>query len=388
MELLTGQQLKELLSLRKWLHQNPELSGKEQQTSRKLEEFIQQTQPDKVITGLGGHGVAAVYVFNEQGPTILVRADMDALPIEEVNTFAHRSENDGVSHKCGHDGHSTILAGLALALKSNPLTTGRVVLLFQPEEETGQGAAKVLADEAFKMIQPDKAIALHNLPGFSKAAIVLREGPFAAASTGMIVEIKGASSHAAHPEQGNSPYKMLAEAMLQLTALPEKKKDLFRDFALITIIHAKMGEVAFGTNPGKAVLMATLRTFYNEDMDKLKKKAEILVKTLAEENKLKIDISWTEEFPATINNKEITEVIRNVSEDLGEEIIEIEEPFRWSEDFGHFTNKYPAVLFGVGSGKDSPGLHNHDYDFPDEILPHAVQVFYHTLKKLTTKKNK
>lgn len=382
MELLNNEQLKDLLALRKWLHKNPELSGKEQNTSRKLEEFIRQTSPDKIITGLGGYGVAAVYVFDEKGPTILVRADMDALPIDEVNTFAHKSENNGVSHKCGHDGHSTILSGLAMALKNNPFPNGRIVLLFQPEEETGQGAAKVIADEAFKMIKPDYVIALHNLPGFEKAAIVLRDGPFAAASTGMIVKITGASSHAAHPEQGNSPVKMLAQAMQDLPELPDRKSSKFKDFALATIIHAKLGEVAFGTNPGKAIMMATLRTYYNDDMDILVKESEKLIKSLAEQYKMQIEISYTEEFPATINDKALNDIIRQVCEDTGEKTTEIKEPFRWSEDFGHFTSHFKGTLFGVGSGKDSPGLHNNDYDFPDEILPHAVQVFYHTMKKI------
>jgi len=383
MELLNNQQLKDLVALRKWLHQNPELSGNERQTAAKLEEFIKQSHPDKIIPGLGGFGLAAVFSFDEKGPTILVRADMDALPIDEINTFGHKSQVEGVAHKCGHDGHSTILAALALALRSQPLSRGRVVLLFQPEEETGQGAAKVIADEAFKLIQPDYVIALHNLPGFKKAAIVVKDGPFAAASRGMIIKIKGASSHAAHPEQGNSPYQMLAEAMLQLSDLPQKKKDLFKDFCLVTIIHAKLGEVAFGTNPGNALLMATLRTFYNNDMDILVKNAERIVRSLADDFKMRIEISYAEEFPATINNLEICNILRNVCEDIGEEIIEIEEPFRWSEDFGHFTSRYPAALFGIGSGEDSPGLHNNDYDFPDEIVPHATQVFYHLIKKMT-----
>ncbi len=385
MELLNNQQLKQLLSLRKQLHQNPELSGKEQNTALRLEEFLKQTRPDKIITGLGGYGIAAVYVFDKDGPTIMVRADMDALPIDEVNTFAHKSQNQGVAHKCGHDGHSSILAGLAMALQSAPLQAGRVVLLFQPEEETGKGAAKVLADEAFKMIKPDYALALHNLPGFKKTAIVIKDGPFAAASKGMIITIKGASSHAAHPEQGNSPAPMLAQAMLKLPLLPKAKEKIFKDFALLTIIHAKLGEIAFGTNPSNAVLMATLRTFLNEDMDLLIKQAETLVKTLAEEHRVQLDITYTEQFPATINNKEIADLVRKAGEDLGEAVIEINEPFRWSEDFGHFTSQFPGVLFGIGSGEDSPGLHNNDYDFPDEILPHAVHIFHNTLKSLVNK---
>jgi amidohydrolase len=385
MEVLNNNDLKKLLTLRKWLHKNPELSGREIQTSKKLEDFIQQTQPNKLISGIGGFGLAAIYHFDDAGPTVLVRADMDALPIQEVNTFTHKSTVDGVSHKCGHDGHSTILMGLATALSNKPLSKGRVVLLFQPEEETGKGAAKVISDEAFKIIKPDFVIALHNLPGFSKGSLVIKEGPFAAASKGMIMKIKGASSHAAHPEQGNSPANMLAKAILQLQELPQKNKNIFTDFTLLTIIHAKLGDVAFGTNPGEALLMATLRTFNNDDMKQLKRLSEIVIKTLAEDHKLIVDISYTEEFPATVNNHQVVEIINSAAKLKDIPIIHIEKPFRWSEDFGHFTSKFRGALFGIGSGEKSPGLHNNDYDFPDEILSPAVQIFYESVKILLSK---
>ncbi len=382
MEMLNNSDIQDLLALRKWLHKNPELSGKEIQTSQKLEEFLRKTQPDKLIPGIGGYGLAAVYMFDDKGPTVLVRADMDALPIQEVNTFTHKSQVDGVAHKCGHDGHSTILSGLAIALKHSPLPAGRVVLLFQPEEETGKGAAKVIADEAFKMIKPDFVIALHNLPGFSQGSLVIKEGPFAAASVGMIVRIKGVSSHAAHPEQGNSPATMLAKTIIELQELLEKKKNKFNDFTLLTIIHAKLGEVAFGTNPGNALLMATLRTFTNDDMKLLKKLSEMVLRTLAEEHSLIVDISYTEEFPATVNNKDVVEIITSAANSKDVPVIQIDEPFRWSEDFGHFTSKYAGALFGIGSGEESPGLHNHDYDFPDEIVTTAVEIFHESLKRL------
>ncbi|MFP4287640.1 MAG: amidohydrolase [Bacteroidales bacterium] len=388
MKLLDHKENKELISLRKWLHQNPELSGNEKYTSEKLIAAIEKTKPDKLIKNIGGFGFAAVYVFEESGPAVLVRADMDALPIHEVNTFQHRSEKNGVAHKCGHDGHSSILAGLGGVLRKKPLETGRVILLFQPEEETGEGAAKVLSDEAFKMIMPDYSIALHNLPGYEINSVINGKGPFAAASTGMIIKIKGLSSHAAHPEQGNSPVKMLAEAMQILPDLPEKKAHLFQDFALLTIIHARLGEVAFGTNPGDGVIMATLRTFLDKDLQNLKKEAEKTCKTLAEEHRLNIEISYTEEFPATMNDPMVADLLSTICKDLGKTCIEIQEPFRWSEDFGHFTSRFPSVLFGVGSGKDSPGLHNSDYDFPDEIMPGAIELFYELIRKLTeTKKH-
>lgn len=388
MQLLTHEELKKLVQLRRWLHQYPELSGKEKETASRINKELENIKPDKVVPGIGGYGLAAVFSFADKGPTILVRADMDALPIEEANAFSHKSQNEGVSHSCGHDGHSTMLTGLAMALRKNPLQKGRIVLLFQPEEETGQGAAKVIEDEAFKIIQPDMVLALHNLPGFKKGHIVIKDGPFAAASTGMIVKITGLSSHAAHPEQGNSPARMLAHSIVALQDIPKKKDTSFQDYTLVTIIHAKLGEVAFGTSPGKAVLMATLRTFLNDDMDELKKQCIQIIQQQAKEQNLKVDISWTEDFPATQNDKTVTDNIRRAAKELDMDISEISQPFRWSEDFGHFTSRYPGALFGLGSGIESPGLHNNDYDFPDDIISEGVHIFYETLRLMTNRIDK
>jgi amidohydrolase len=387
MELLNAGQIKDIIALRKWLHRNPELSGNEKNTSRKLEEFLLKTNPDKLIPGIGGYGIAAVYHFSDDGPTIMLRADMDALPMEEVNTFSHKSETPAVSHKCGHDGHSSILVGMAMALRNKPLSSGRVVLLFQPEEETGKGAQKVIADEAFRMIIPDAVIALHNLPGYNTSSVIVKEGTFAAASEGIIVKWKGKAAHAAHPEQGISPASAIAEAIVHLTHLPKSRQELFKDFTQITIIHASFGEITFGMAPSEGILMATLRAFEQDDMTRLKKQAEILLKNIAEENKLQIDISYTEQFPATINHAPIVKLIMEVCDDLGEEITVTETPFRWSEDFGHFSQRYPSVLFGIGSGKDTPDLHQYDYDFPDEIIPGAVHLFYQITQRLLKKNN-
>jgi amidohydrolase len=382
MELLNFQQIKELQTLRKWLHQNPEISGKERNTAARVEAFLKDTYPAKIIPGIGGNGVAAVFDSARPGKTLMVRADLDALPIQEINTFTHRSQNEGISHKCGHDGHAAILAGLAMALQKNPLQEGRVVLLFQPEEETGHGAVKVIKDEAFKMIKPDHVIGFHNLPGFPLSSFILREGTFAAASAGMIIRMKGTSSHAAHPEQGISPARMLSEAITGIQKIPQREYNRLRDFTLVTVIHAQLGEPAFGTSPGDAVLMATLRAFQNEDMRALKKAAEIFIKTLAEDNRLRVEITYQDEFPATINDPDIIATFRRGCEKLDENVIEPGEPFRWSEDFGHYGMLCPSAMIGIGSGTDSPGLHTPDYDFPDEIIPGAVQVLYHAMKEM------
>ncbi|WP_197678594.1 M20/M25/M40 family metallo-hydrolase [Maribacter dokdonensis] len=163
-----------LVLLRKQLHENPELSGKEHETANRIVEFVKSFIPTQIIEGVGGTGVGVVYQFAESGPTVVIRCELDALPIVEENTFNYRSKNSGVSHKCGHDGHMTIVAGLAPWLKEATFKRGKVVLLFQPAEETGKGAANVIEDSRFKNLTIDYVFALHNLPGSKKHSITVR----------------------------------------------------------------------------------------------------------------------------------------------------------------------------------------------------------------------
>lgn len=366
--------LKKLIKFRQHLHHFPELSGSENLTSRAITEFIKETNPTEVFENIGGFGVAAIYDSGKNGPTILLRADMDALPIQESNVFEYRSTVKGVAHLCGHDGHSTILAGVANTLGETPINKGKVVLLFQPAEEVGLGARAVINDPKFKRIKPDYAFALHNLPGYDKGTICLRENTFASASTGVIIRLKGLSSHAAQPEHGNNPDKALAQMILGLNFITKFQSE-FEDYTLLTIIHAKLGEVAFGTTPGNATLMATLRTYLDSDMRKLKSELETTVRNICKEHKLKCEIEYTEEFPATINSGDCINIIENSAQKLNIPLQKLDQPFRWSEDFGHFTQHFKAALFGIGSGIKHPQLHNENYDFPDEIIEPSVQIF-------------
>ncbi len=385
--IVTPELLKKVTSLRHALHQHPELSGQERMTALRIKDFLLAHGPDQFVEGLGGHGIAAVYDSKNEGPTVLLRADLDALPIDEVNNIPYRSRHQGVSHACGHDGHMAILAGVAMILRTHRPRVGRVVLLFQPEEENGQGAAKVLNDKQFRLLRPDYVFALHNLPGFKKNTVVIKEGPFAAASKGMIIRMQGKSSHAAHPEQGLSPVHMMTELIRELMHLPAKRH-LFKDFSLLTIIHARLGDIAFGTNPGKATVMATLRTFLNDDMRELRKHAGELAQTLGRNHKIKVEIDDTEDFPATINDPYATRIVQKAIEKTRAGSITIDEPFRWSEDFGNFTSTTKGALFGIGSGKSHPSLHNHDYNFPDEILRTGISMMYHIADQIVnTNKN-
>ena len=222
--------MQNLIELRHFLHQHPELSEHEKLTNQILNEWVKRTQPDRIIERIGGYGLAAIYKGAKPGKRILIRGDIDALHIPEPNALPYRSQNEGVSHKCGHDGHATILCGLAQWLGEQRPDQGEVVLLFQPAEETGQGAQAILNDPHFEQIKPDVAYGLHNLPGYEKGQIMVREGCFAAASFGLKLIFEGRTAHASQPETGHSPSELLAQLIHSL----EKKRELLKEVKPLT----------------------------------------------------------------------------------------------------------------------------------------------------------
>ncbi len=373
--------LKELKKLRLQLHSHPELSGQEEYTASRIVDFISRYHPDEVVKNIAGHGLAFVFKGKVEGPVVMFRCELDALPIHEINEFDHRSVYDNVGHKCGHDGHMAILSGVAQVLSKSPPENGNVILLFQPEEETGQGAEKVVNDPAFQALNIDYVFALHNLPGYKKGEIILRKKVFASASKGMIMKLKGKSSHAGEPENGINPAIAAAKIIQSFSGLSKQKKG-FNDFKLITIIHARIGERAFGTNPGYGEIMVTLRSYRNDDMDSLSDQAEKIARDIAKEEKLGIDITWVEEFPASVNHNEFVETIEEICSKESYSFMYKDVPFKWSEDFAHFLLNYQGALFGLGSGEKTPQLHNPDYDFPDEITERGVEIFVSIYKKI------
>ncbi len=209
----------DLAGLRRRLHVLAERSGSEAATAAFVADRLAPARPTALLTGLGGHGVAAVFAApgGAAGPTVVLRAELDALPIAESIELPHASRTPGCAHKCGHDGHMAVLLGVARDLAARPPARGRVVLLFQPAEETGEGAARVAADPRFRALAPDWLFALHNLPGYPEGRVLVRSGAFCAGSAGLTVTLAGATSHAAYPEQGRSPDKAMAELVLGLS---------------------------------------------------------------------------------------------------------------------------------------------------------------------------
>ncbi len=413
-----------LTDVRQQLHQIAETAHQEKDTAAFVAARLRETGITDIREGIGGYGLVATIDSRRPGPTLLFRAELDALPIDETISMPYASRNSNVAHKCGHDGHMAVLIGLAQVLQERPLARGKIHLLFQPAEETGEGAEKMLDDHKMSGIAPDFVFALHNLPGFPRHSVLLREDVFAAGSAGLIIRLTGNTAHAAHPEQGRSPAPAVASLITALQELPKTLLPLGR-FGLVTIIHVRIGDPAFGTAPGKATVMATLRAWEPKDLDLLRDEAVRLAHETAEAQGLECGHEWTEVFHPTVNNPGAVSFARKAAEKLsaklsakrsakrsgeqsggqsgeqsgeqsggqsggqsGEqsggqsggqpdqlEIRDMAHPFSWSEDFGIFTDRFTGALVGIGAGEDHAHLHDTRYDFPDEILETGVALF-------------
>ncbi|PKG97323.1 amidohydrolase [Paraglaciecola sp. MB-3u-78] len=360
------------INLRHKLHQHPELSNTEFGTASRLVKYIAPLSPDKIITGIGGTGVAVCFGDAATGSTVMLRCELDALPIAETNSFDYRSINPGISHKCGHDGHMAILAAVAQYYSNNRPKAGRVILLFQPAEETGEGAKKVLEDRVSEQLKPDFVFALHNTPKYPMGEVFIKTGTICCASRGMIIRLTGKTAHAAQPETGNSPVK----AVHQLLPLFEQLPALINshsDFTFATIVGVKIGEKAFGTSPADAEIYVTLRSEHDLEMRRLVEMVNDKVIALAIEHQLAYSIESEDVFDATVNHDEAVAIITNALHN--EAVHLISHPFRWSEDFGQFTSMHCGALFGLGAGEDTPALHNPDYDFPDQLIEIGSRYF-------------
>lgn len=376
--------MENLIELRHILHAHPELSGREALTNKILNEWVKQTQPDLLIERIGGYGLAAVYRSGkrktENGKRVLIRGDIDALHIPEPNSIPYRSQNTGVSHKCGHDGHATILCGLAQWLGEQRPDCGEVVLLFQPAEETGQGAKAILEDPLFEQIKPDVAYGLHNLPGFDKGKIMVRQGCFAAASFGLKLCFDGRTAHASQPETGHNPSELLALLIHNL----EKKREQLKAVKPLTtfvITHATLGEETFGVAPGHAEIWLTLRSYDDRNLEVMASQIIELCRAKAKDYLFDFNFSEHEAFAATNSDAECVHVIEQAAKNLELSLGHLSEPFRWSEDFGRFGSACPIGFFGLGSGLEQPALHNPEYDFPDDILETGMCMFWEIIRQ-------
>ena len=375
-------QAEDIARFRRQLHARPELSESERETATAVAARLAPTQPTSVVDRLGTMqtGLCAVFDSGEPGPVVLIRAELDALPIQETNTFGHRSTVPGVSHKCGHDGHMATLVAVAEDLHARPIARGKVYLLFQPAEETGTGASAVLADARFKALDtPDYVYAFHNVPKYPLGQVLLRKGLFAQGSVGFVARYRGRTSHSSYPEHGVNPSTAVTELVAAVNRFDEALSSSVTAPILGTVSYAQLGSAEkgpnFGTTPGEGVVMGVVRAHKTSDLERVREALAALAARLAEEGGLEHELSWHEAFAATESDDDCVATIEAAAAQAGLDARYLDDPFRWSEDFGYFTAAFRGAFFGLGSGTSQPQLHDDGYDYPDELIGIGARIY-------------
>ena len=358
----------ELINFRHDLHQNPELGFQETKTAKKIANELKKLGI-KVYENVGKTGVIGVLKKGNSSKSILLRADMDALPIEENSQFSYSSRNKGIMHACGHDGHSTMLLGGAKILASQNEFDGTAYFLFQPNEENGLGAKEIINSDIFKKLSIDEAYSIHNLPGESLGNISSRVGNICASETLFEITIDGKGSHASMPHKGVDTIYVGSEIVLSLQSIVSRK--------LNPNSGAVFSVTEFVTNgsrnilPGKTTLKGDFRTHNFLDRNLIEKLINQICNGIASSHNVKIGINVRSEFVETVNSQEQCNAAIEIGNDLGLKTDSDREKLPFSEDFAHFTAIIPGCLILLGNGKDdSHGqpLHSSNYDFNDKNL--------------------
>lgn len=360
------------INLRHKLHENAEISGHENKTMEILINFLRNNTKFNVIVK-DGYFIAEK-ILNKGFKNIAFRADMDAISMTETTDIEYKSNNASAAHKCGHDGHCSILAGLALEIEENPIADKNIFLIFQPSEEIGLGARKIVQDGLLQENKIDEIYSLHNIPGYETGTLLYKKNVFACASKGIIINLKGKPSHAAYPEFGINPSDAAADIIKFLNN--STKSNIYNGMVLCTIVNINIGERAFGTAAATGEILLTLRGENEADLIKLENNILKFVDQCCKENKIDFKISYSDEFPETRNNDTCINKILEVCKINDYIYEELQYPFRWSEDFGYYLKNIKGAMFGLGDGKLQPQLHTADYDFPDNIIKTGVDIFY------------
>ena len=371
--------IKKIIDFRQKLHKFPELSGKEKETVNLIKHFISRFNPLKVYD-LNSYSVAFEFGIGHSGKTIMFRADIDALAIYEDNELPYRSVNRGISHKCGHDGHTAILAGLAEILSKIDVKD-RIILLFQSAEETLSGALDVIGDKQFHLIKPDVIIGFHNIPGYEQNSIIVRKGEFNAYVSGIKVIFRGRSFHAAYAKENMSFLNALINAIKIV-------KNIFyqSDYSKVgdlNLTYLMYGSPSFGISPDELIIHLVARAYSVEDLENIMDFVEKQMYAISNKYGLEIDLVYTEDAPAIYNDEFLTNLLVETVREEKRKLIEHNKPFSWGEDFGFYTIKYKGIYFGFGAGKDCAQLHSKDYDFPDQILLPSIEFLFKFYLKLS-----
>ncbi len=378
--------------LRQWrrhLHKFPETAYEEFKTADFVCEKLQSFGL-KVHKGLGQTGVVASLSIGSSDKKIALRADMDALLIQEQNDFAHKSTHDGKMHACGHDGHTAMLLGAAKYLTATENFNGTVHFIFQPAEEGRAGAKQMINDGLFEKFPADAVFGMHNFPEIPEAHFAVKPGPMMAAFDCFEIRVLGVGTHAAMPHLGNDPVVVSAQIITALQTIVSRSMDP-AESAVISITQIRAGNT-WNAIPEKVILRGTLRCFNMQLMKQIRKQISDLVESTCAGFGVRSEIEFNPEnpgYPVTSNSEQETQMaIKAAIEVVGMDKINLHPvPSMGAEDFAYMLQEKPGCYIWIGNGSSSGDclLHNANYDFNDKILPTGVAYWVKLVETVLAK---
>ena len=360
----------------KWrhdFHRHPEVGYDVERTAAKVAGLLREFGVDEVVTGLGRTGVVGVIRGRGIGDdvrTIGLRAEMDALPMQETSGVAHQSTVPGKMHGCGHDGHSAMLLGAVAHLAQTREFSGFVVAIFQPAEEVGAGAKAMLNDGLRERFALDEVYSLHNLPGLPLGTFATRAGPLLAATADFEVEIRGTGAHAAYPHLSVDAVAVATTIVQALQQIVSRCVNPL-DSAVLSVTRIEAGST-FNIIPSTARFAGTVRTLKPRVHDIVEKRFRELTQQVAAGFGASAEIDYRRNYPVTVNHQAQTDFARSVAAEIvgGANVREMP-PIMGGEDFSFMLEACAGNFMYVGNGK-GPVLHHPDYDFNDDLLPIGI----------------
>lgn len=359
-----------LVALRHDLHAHPELAYDEHRTSQRVSEFLTACGI-QVHRGLAGTGVVGVLKNGHSPRMIGLRADMDALPVQELNSFPHRSRHAGRMHACGHDGHTVMLLGAAEYLATNGRFDGTVVFIFQPAEETDGGARVMIEQGLFEQFPVQSVYGMHNWPGLPAGEFAVHRGPVMACADQFDILLKGHGAHAAMPQQGRDPLLAGAALVQALQGIVSRNLDPL-DAAVLSVTRFLAGGEAYNVIPAEVKIGGTVRAFRPEVQDAVEAAMERQCAGIAAAHGVQAALHYRRGYPPTINSPAEADACTAVLQDLvGRERVRTDlNPSMGAEDFAFMLREKPGCYVWLGNGLAEGGcmLHNPLYDFNDDVL--------------------
>lgn len=371
---------------RRDIHTHPELAYAERRTAGVVAQRLEEFGFDKVHTGIGGTGVVGVLHgaggAGEEERAVMLRADMDALPIHEKSGVPHASQTEGVMHACGHDGHTAMLLGAAKVLAETRDFSGTAYFCFQPAEEGGAGADAMIKDGLFEKFPCRAVFGMHNWPGMAAGSFAIRPGPMMARADQFTVYVDGRGGHAALPNLSRDPVVAAASVVTALQSIVARNVDPLQPVVLsVTQIH---GGDAFNVIPDQVTLGGTVRSFDDDVHEEVYGRMESIVAQVAAAHGVEARLERpSQSYPVTVNDPAMTEFAATVAEGLGGDgtVDRDFPPTPGGEDFAYMARIKPGAFIVIGAGESHPKLHTAEYDFNDETIATGIAYWDRLVKE-------